>query len=91
MRWKGETMHEQLKAKLSQLHTTLAQVDQLDDDSKSMLKQLDTDIQRLLDNEKVDDDLNTRIEQQAVAFEGRHPSMSAVLKDMMDLLSKMGI
>lgn len=84
-------MHEQLKAKLSQLHTTLAELDQLDDDSKGMLKQLDTDIQRLLDDGQADAGLNTRIEQQAVAFEGRHPSMSAVLKDMMDVLSKMGI
>ena len=53
-------MHEQLKAKLSQLHTTLAELDQLDDDSKGMLKQLDTDIQRLLDDGQADAGLNTR-------------------------------
>ena len=84
-------MHEQLKAKLSQLQSSLSQVDKLDDDSRELLAQVDQDIQRVLAGGQDAEGLNERLEQQAVAFEERHPAMSALLKDMMEVLAKMGI
>ena len=84
-------MHEELKAKLSQLQQNLAAVNKLDDDSRKMLEQVDTDIQRLLNDGGQEDGLSERLEQQAVAFEERHPAVAGVMKDIMDVLAKMGV
>ncbi len=84
-------MHEQLKAKLTQLRQSLGSIDQLDDESRNLLAQLDTDIQGVLAGQTSNHNLDSRIEQQAVQFEGKHPQMSAILRDIMDALSKMGI
>lgn len=84
-------MHEELKAKLGQLKQNLSEVDQLDDDSREMLQQVDADIQRLLSGATSDDGLSERFEQQAVAFEERHPAVSGIMKDIMDVLAKMGV
>jgi hypothetical protein len=84
-------MQEQLKAKLTQLRQSLGSIDQLDDESRTLLTQLDSDIQEVLAGQADDLDLDTRIEQQAVQFEGRYPQTSAILRDIMDALSKMGI
>ncbi len=84
-------MHEQLKAKLAHLRQSLGDVQTLDDESRALLGQLDSDIQSVLAGQKVGESLEGRIEQQAVEFEGKHPKMSAILRDIMDALSKMGI
>ncbi|MEH6345828.1 MAG: DUF4404 family protein [Bermanella sp.] len=84
-------MHEQLKAKLAQLKESLSGIERLDDESRGLLTQLDLDIQSVLSSQQGDASLDGRLEQQAVQFEGKHPQMSAILRDIMDALSKMGI
>jgi len=84
-------MHEQLKAKLAHLRDSLNDIDQLDDESRQLLSELDSDIQSVLSGQTGDASLDGRIEQQAVQFEGKYPQMSAILRDIMDMLSKMGI
>ena len=84
-------MHEQLKAKLAHLRESLNDIHQLDDESRKLLGQLDADIQSVLSGQQGDVSLDGRIEQQAVQFEGKYPQMSAILRDIMDMLSKMGI
>jgi hypothetical protein len=84
-------MHEQLKAKLAHLRESLNDIHQLDDESRKLLGQLDADIQSVLSGQQGDVSLDGRIEQQAVQFEGKYPQTSAILRDIMDMLSKMGI
>lgn len=83
-------MQEQLKNKLEQLRQSLAEQNNLDDDDVRSLQALDKDIQTLLAGNQ-SNEVESRVEQQAIAFEGRHPQMSAILRDVMDILSKMGI
>jgi len=83
-------MQEQLKNKLEQLRASLGKENTLDDETVRMLQDLDRDIQTILAG-KASIGLENRIEQQAVAFEGQHPQMSGILRDVMDILSKMGI
>lgn len=83
-------MQEQLKNKLEQLRQSLAEQNNLDDDDVRSLQALDKDIQTLLAGNQ-SNEVENRVEQQAIAFEGRHPQMSAILRDVMDILSKMGI
>jgi len=84
-------MQDELKQKLAQLKQSLSDVNELDQESRDLLTQLDTDIQAVLSSGDADDSLSGRIEQQAVEFDSQHPSTAAVLRDIMDLLSKMGI
>lgn len=84
-------MHEQLKNKLAQLKQTLSEVDRLDDESRQLLQQLDQDIHTVLKGETVEEGLDGRLEQQAVAFDSQYPSTSAILRDIIDMLGKMGI
>ncbi len=84
-------MHEQLKSKLAQLQQTLADIEELDDESRLLLKKLDRDIQQALDGNNPDDSVSHRLEQQAVEFDTQHPSASAVIRDIIDVLGRMGI
>ncbi|MFT6260000.1 MAG: hypothetical protein ACJA0E_000404 [Bermanella sp.] len=83
-------MHAQLKTKLEQLRTALKEADNLSDHDIKALKMLESEIQTLLAGQS-QSDLETKIEKQAVAFEGQYPQLSAILRDVMDTLSKMGI
>ncbi len=84
-------MSEQLKEKLQSLHDALQQVDALDDDTRALLNTLDKDIARVTAGNPVSENLTDKLEEQTVKFEGEHPQMSAILRDVIDLLGKMGI
>lgn len=84
-------MHEQLKSKLTQLKQALGHMDTLDDESRVLLQQLERDIKDALAANTMDDSINHRLEQQAVAFDTQHPNASAVIRDIIDVLGKMGI
>ena len=83
-------MQESLKQKLAQFRQSLEQVNELDEESAQMLREIDVEIQSVLKGEE-QAGLEGRIEKQAVAFEGEHPQLSAILRDVMDALGKMGI
>ena len=84
-------MQDELKQKLSQLKQSLSDIRELDAESRELLSQLDSDIQAVLSTGDSDDSLSGRIEQQAVEFDSQHPSTAAVLRDIIDLLGRMGI
>jgi len=83
-------MKESLKQKLAQFQESLEQLGEVDEESKQMLREIDAEIQSVLQGED-QSGLEARIEKQAVAFEGEYPQLSAVLRDVMDVLGKMGI
>jgi hypothetical protein len=83
-------MQQQLKSKLEQLRVSLGEQKNLDADDVKILQDLDRDIQAILAGNKVLE-VEGRLEQQAIAFEGQHPQMSGILRDVIDVLSKMGI
>lgn len=84
-------MHDELKSKLTQLKQAIGDIDTLDDESRALLQQLDQDIKTVLTGEPADVSLNDRLEQQAVEFDSEHPKTSAVIRDIMDMLARMGI
>jgi len=84
-------MSEQLKQKLQSLHDALQQVDSLDEDTRALLNTLDKDIARVTAGNPISENLTDKLEEQTVKFEGEHPQMSAILRDVIDLLGKMGI
>lgn len=84
-------MSDQLKEKLKSLSDALQQVDNIDDDTRQLLQTINEDISRVTSGNPAPDQLTDRIEQQIVKFEGEHPQMSAILRDIIDQLGKMGI
>jgi hypothetical protein len=83
-------MQEQLKNKLEQLRASLGEQENLDEDDVKLLQDLDRDILATLAGNQASE-VESRVEQQAIAFEGQHPQLSGILRDVMDILSKMGI
>lgn len=84
-------MSDQLKEKLKSLRDALQKVDNIDDDTRQLLQTINEDISRVTSGNPAPDQLTDRIEQQIVQFEGEHPQMSAILRDIIDQLGKMGI
>ncbi len=83
-------MQEELKTKLAVLKTSLENIDELDDESRQLLMQVDADIQTVLNGQDTPS-LDRQLEKKAVQFEGQHPQISAILRDIIDALGKMGI
>lgn len=84
---------EQLKNLLSQLRDELAQTDQLDSDLRELASDLDAQLDRLADDaqQNLADDIEENIELAAVKFEVDHPRTGAILRELADILGKMGI
>ncbi|MCP5326112.1 MAG: DUF4404 family protein [Oceanospirillaceae bacterium] len=83
-------MSENLKKSLQQLHQTLAQTQDVDSETLNLLNQVAQDIQRVAEGERPAN-LVEQVELQTVKFEGQYPQVSAVLRDVLDALAKMGI
>lgn len=86
-------MEDQLKQKLAQLSVSLKSEQALDQEDIQNLKDLDRDIKLILSKQDAPShaDMESRLEQQAIAFDGQYPQVSAILRDVVDILSKMGI
>lgn len=83
-------MSENLKKSLQQLHQTLAQTKDVDAETLNLLNQVAQDIQRVAEGERPAN-LVEQVELQTVKFEGQYPQVSAVLRDVLEALAKMGI
>ena len=86
----------ELRDTLEKLHQELEQTDNLDDDSRQRLQHLMGDIRTLLDREEpssvdhyqsLGDQLNDAIQ----GFEISNPSLTAMMRHALDILSGLGI
>lgn len=83
---------QQLKILLSQLKEALQETDQLDPELARMASEVDADLHRLVQDENHQDaELGGRIEGLAADFAAKHPRTEALLREVADLLGKMGI
>lgn len=81
---------DQLKQQLQQLHQTLSDNPQLNDEQRALLQKIANDIQEVapqLENQ----DLSERVQQQAIEFEHEHPTLATVLRQIVDTLGRMGV
>jgi hypothetical protein len=86
---------ENLKETISKLHASLAEIDNVDPELKAMLETLDQDIHLALHKEAPSDSgdsgLQERVRSLAARFAAQHPTLEPVLRDIADMLGKMGI
>lgn len=89
------TDQKHLTEQLQKLHQDLQQYQPqtaLDEESRHLLQQVNQDIERLTrsgtESEKI---MPGSLESSLIHFEQDHPVLAAILKEMTDLLNKMGI
>lgn len=86
-----------LKAQLKALHRQLQETDNVDPELETLLRQLDGDIDRALarrEESQLDENtfgLSSRTQELAARFNAKHPTVSAGLRQLENMLSNMGI
>lgn len=87
---------EHLKQLLTQLHEELVRTEQVDEELKSLLQNLNQDIHEVLSKEKAADDpvfaaLSERSQALSAKFAAQHPKLEPALRELGDMLDKMGV
>jgi hypothetical protein len=81
-----------LQQSLTRLHTDLAATPRLDESSKQSLREALQDIERVLqDQTPAAQGPRSRLEELAVRFDVGHPTLSAGIRELVDLLSGAGL
>lgn len=87
--------NKELREQLIELHKALEEASQKTPEGNEMLSQVMTDIVRIASGDDIDpsesDDLHQRLQHQVSDFEVRHPRLAGVLREVTDILAKLGI
>ncbi len=88
--------NEKFRQNLESLHTEIRNIQQIDDDSKDKLSKLASDIQQILkQGEDVSSEhhsnLTKSLKDSIQYFEVSHPRLTAVMNNLINTLSDMGI
>ena len=83
-----------LKGLLNSLHAVLEKTDEVDPETLELVRNLDEEINRLVESDSPEDDFDNVVDQ-AKAVETRfavdHPVAERFLREIVDTLSKVGI
>ena len=86
-----------LKARLKALHRQLQETGEVDPELETLLRQLDGDIDKVLERraeQQLDNNtygLSSRTQELAARFNVRHPTVSTGLRELGNILANMGI
>jgi hypothetical protein len=82
-----------LKQTLAALHQELSQAPTLDEQSRQLLREIMSDVERLGPSPAAAPPTlhRHRLEELAIGFEIEHPTVAAGLRQLMDLLAKAGL
>lgn len=84
-----------LRERLARLHAELADAHQQHPATRQSLEQVLPDLKRMVDSQGTsagsDKSLPDRLERVAVQFEAQHPGLAASARQLVDLLSEVGI
>lgn len=84
---------EKIQQLLVQLHEQLQQQDSLEEETQVLLQRVLADVKASVsgDDVELEQDLTDLIEQQAVQFEHEHPTLSGILRQIIDTLGRIGV
>jgi hypothetical protein len=88
---------ENLKAHLKNLHRSLEEAGEVDDELEMLLRQLDGDIKHVLGrqaDQQLDEKtygLSSRVQALSARFANRHPHLEPTLRELGNILATMGI
>ncbi len=83
-----------LRNALEKLHADLGATPRVDPESRELLRQLATDIERLVDRPAPESSMKAhrpRLEELEVKFEMEHPALAATVREFIDALAKAGL
>jgi hypothetical protein len=85
-----------LKAHLKSLHRSLGERGEVDDELEMLLRQLDGDINRVLERRADDPEVSTyglasRSQEITARFAAKHPTLEPALRQLGNILANMGI
>lgn len=86
--------NQKLKNLLEQLHIEMESVNQVDEASLALLRELDQDINELMaraDDNLSDLSLAERLDEAVSKFEVTHPTLTAMLSEISKILNNAGI
>jgi len=91
-----QTREDALKAHLKALHRSLEERGEVDDELEMLLRQLDGDINKVLERRADDPDANTyglasRSQEITARFAAKHPTLEPALRQLGNILANMGI
>ena len=87
---------QEIKDLLQKLHQSLASVDDLDPETTKLLRDLDSDIQRVLENDEqpIEETGRTLVDQARdleSQFAATHPVAEQFLRELIDALGRFGV
>jgi hypothetical protein len=83
-----------LRSALAKLHEELGRAPRVDAESRELLRQLSTDIERLVDQPTPQSSMKAhrpRLEELEVKFEVEHPALAETVREIIDALGKAGL
>jgi hypothetical protein len=83
--------NQELRDLLEKVHAEIERTDTVDDKGRELLRDLDSDIQRLLESPENSDGAIEQIEYAIQQFEVTHPVITTMLNRLMEILSGAGI
>ena len=87
--------NDQIKQRLAELHADLERTDDVDAELHRLLGEVDRDIHELLARDAADaaeaDDLAGRVNEMAADFAAQYPTAARYLREVAEMLSKLGI
>ena len=86
--------NQNLKDQLNKLHDVLEKTDEVDSETRELVRDLDDEINRLLDPDSADDDYESVVDHAKAVetrFAVKHPVAERFLREIIDTLSKVGI
>ncbi len=85
---------QNLRAELKELHDQLELSMRKDPQDRDVLSHIMTDLVRVAEGEELHEEetetLKEQLEERATDFESRHPRTAGVLREVMDVLSRLG-
>ena len=88
---------DELRNLLEEVHRKIESTDQVDEKGRELLSHLSTDIQNLLERTGQEDQVRgsstevSRLEESVSYFEVTHPSLTAALSQLLNILNNAGI
>ena len=83
---------DQLRALLESLHAELGRTEAVDEPSRALLREVDSDIRAALERSgEHPESFGERLRETVERFEGTHPALTEAVSRVLDALVKMGI
>lgn len=80
---------QEIKKQLQALHQALGEHPQLDDETRQLMQQVAQDIENMDQGDA--QDIAAGLKEQVIHFDNDHPTLAAVVRNIIDTLGRIGV